>query len=201
MEEAKLILQNNSIPLLPLVVNNELTNYISFNKIKSFSNKTKLSEIPLYDSHLPYVLPGQHLYDVLKQLKTLDLPLLAVQSISGEYIGIIKTSEVVKAISKSLSIYSTGSILILKVHPKDYSLANIARIIEYNDAKILGVTLFEMEHTSELLVHLKLNTNTLKSILATLERYNYTIHSYFSREDTVYDADERYESLMRFIDL
>jgi hypothetical protein len=48
---------------------------------------------------------------------------------------------------------------------------------------------------------LKLNTTMLKNILATLERYNYKVTQYFSREDLIDDLDSRYESLMKFLDI
>jgi len=91
--------------------------------------------------------------------------------------------------------------VVLEVLPQDYSLSDIARIIEYNDAKVLGVFTFEIEGKNELEVHLKLNTTILKNILATLERYNYKVTQYFSREDLIDDLDTRYESLMKFLDL
>jgi acetoin utilization protein AcuB len=189
------------VEILPLVHNNQLINYIGYNQLENQSPKKKLRELSLYHPVLPTILPEQHLFDALKQLKFLQLPMLAVQNEQGEYIGILKTSEIVSILSKSLSIGSAGSIIVLKILPKDYLLSDIARIIEYNDAKILGVFTFEIEGKSEMEVHLKLNTTILKNILATLERYNYTVHQYFSREDLIDDLDNRYESLIKYLDI
>ncbi|MDI1234124.1 MAG: hypothetical protein PSX81_07575 [bacterium] len=189
------------VELLPLVKNYQLLNYIGYAQLENRALTDKLSEIPLYHTILPTILPEQHLFDALKQLKFLQLPMLAVQTELGQYIGILKTSDIVNILSKSLSIGAAGSIIVLQVLPKDYSLSDIARIVEYNDAKIIGVFVFEIEGKSELEVHLKLNTTILKNILATLERYNYKVRQYFSREDLIDDLDSRYESLMKFLDL
>jgi signal-transduction protein with cAMP-binding, CBS, and nucleotidyltransferase domain len=189
------------VELLPVVKNYQLLNYIGYAQLEGRAQTDKLSDIPLYHPILPSILPEQHLFDALKQLKFLNLPMLAVQNEEGQYIGILKTSDIVSILSKSLSIGATGSIVVLEVLPQDYSLSDIARIIEYNDAKVLGVFTFEIEGKNELEVHLKLNTTMLKNILATLERYNYKVTQYFSREDLIDDLDSRYESLMKFLDI
>ena len=189
------------VELLPLVKNYQLLNYIGYPQLENRNPDDKLSEIPLYHPILPTILPEQHLFDALKQLKILQLPMLAVQNEAGQYIGILKTSDIVNILSKSMSIGSTGSIIVLNILPKDYSLSDLARIIEYNDAKILGVFTFEIEGKNEIEVHLKLNTTILKNILATLERYNYIVSQYFGREDLIDDIDSRYESLMNYLDI
>lgn len=189
------------VEILPLVHNEQLLNYIGYAQLENQSQDTKLSDIFQYHPILPTILPEQHLFDALKQLKFLQLPMLAVQNEEGKYLGILKTSEIVSILSKSLSIGNAGSIIVLKILPQDYLLSDIARIIEYNDAKILGVFTFEIEGKSEIEVHIKLNTTMLKNILATLERYNYIIHQYFSREDLIDDLDSRYESLMKYLDI
>ncbi|MES2618202.1 MAG: hypothetical protein V4613_09995 [Bacteroidota bacterium] len=187
--------------ILPLVDDNRLLNYIGYQQLDNRDHNDRLSELPLYHPVLPSILPQQHIFDALKQLKSLQLPMLAVQNEEGHYIGILKTSEIVSILSKSLSISSAGSIIVLKILPQNYSLSDLARIIEYNDAKILGVFTFEIEDRSELEVHIKLNTTMLKNILATLERYDYSISQYFSREDLIDDIDSRYQNLMKFLDI
>ncbi len=189
------------VEILPLVNDQKLVNYIGYDQLEKAKPNTKLKDIPLYHPVLPVILPQQHLFDALKQLKFLKLPMLAVQDEKGQYIGILKTSEIVSILSNSLSIGSVGSIIVLKMLPQDYLLSDIARIIEYNDTKVLGVFTFEIEGKSEMEVHLKLNTTALKNILATLERYNYTVYQYFSREDLVDDLESRYEGLMKYLDL
>ncbi len=189
------------VELLPLVKNYQLLNYIGYAQLENRNPTDKLSEIPMYHPVLPTIMPEQHLFDALKQLKILQLPMLAVQNEAGQYIGILKTSDIVNILSKSMSIGSAGSIIVLNILPTDYSLSDLARIIEYNDAKILGVFAFETEGKNEIEVHLKLNTSVLKNILATLERYNYKVSQYFGREDLIDDLDSRYESLMNYLDI
>lgn len=188
------------IDILPIVHNHHLINYASFETIEHLNPALKMADIDQYSTVLPIVNSGQHLLHALTHLKSLNVSLMAVIDEDGEYLGILKTKDVVKALSSSLSIKSSGSIIVLRMRPNDYSLSDLSRVIEYSDAKILGFFIFEVEDSNELEVHLKLNTTTLKHILATLERYDYKVIQYFNREDLADDMDERYENLMNFID-
>ncbi len=188
------------VDLLPVIYNNHLVNYAGIDVIEHLDNNIKLSELELYASVLPFVHTAQHLLHALTHLKSLNVSLMAVLDEQGEYQGVLKTKDVVKALSNSLSIRSSGSIIVIRVKPIDYSLSDLSRIIEYSDAKIMGFFIFEVEGSDELEVHIKLNTGVLKHILATLERYDYKVVQYFNREDLADDMDQRFENLMNYID-
>ncbi len=189
------------LDLLPLVHKNHLVNYVNIYDIEKIDKESLLSEVPLFASVLPFVTLNQHLLNALSHLKTLKLSLMAVLDEKGTYVGILKTSDVVMALSESLSIKSAGSIIVIRVRPADYSVSDISRIIEYSDAKILGFITFEIEATNEIEIHMKLNTTSLKNVLATLERYDYRVVQYFNREDLTDDMDSRYENLMKYMDI
>lgn len=188
------------LDILPIIHKNHLVNYAGFEEIEQLNPKMELSELELYEPILPFVNTNQHLLHALTRLKSLNVSLMAVLDENGEYQGVLITKDVVKAISNSLSIRSSGSIIVLRIKPNDYSLSDISRIIEYSDAKILGFFIFEVEGSNDIEVHLKLNTTVLKHILATLERYDYKVVQYFNREDLADDMDQRYENLMNYID-
>jgi acetoin utilization protein AcuB len=190
------------VDLLPLIdARQHLVNYVNLYDIENMDKDIALSELPLFSPVLPFVNAKQHLFTALGHLKSLNLSLMAVLDDDGQYSGILKTSDVVMALSQSLSIRSAGSIIVIRVRPVDYSFSDISRIIEYSDAKILGFFTFEIEETGEIEIHLKLNITVLKNVLATLERYDYRVVQYFNREDLTDDLDSRYENLMKFIDI
>lgn len=201
VKEAMEKMQSQLTDILPVVYKERLVNYAAMEMLKTQKPETLLSELPLFVPVLPFVTQRQHVLSSLTHLKSLNLSLMAVLDDEGIYQGVIKTKDVVKAISKSLSIRNSGSIIVLRVKPIDYSLSDLSRIIEYSDAKVLGFFIFEVEDSDELEIHIKLNTTVLKHILATLERYDYKVVQYFNREDPADDMDHRYENLMKFIDV
>ena len=201
VKEAKKELVHNRLTFLPLIINQQLVNYIGYSQLEQANDNEMIADLPLFSPILPVINSSQHILDAIKQLKSLDLPLLVVTDDNHEYLGIIKTTELVKILSLSYSIGSAGSIIVLQVKPQDYSISDLARIIEYNDAKVLGVFTFETSNNELIEIHIKLNTTVLANILSTLERYDYKVLSYYNREDLMFDNDLRYKSLMNYLDL
>lgn len=201
VSEAIRKMNKQHLDLMPIVKDEHLVNYVAIEDLEKMDGNALVSDLNAYAPVLPFVTLNQHLLSALTHLKTLNVSLMAVLDEQGIYQGVLKTKDVVKALSSSLSIRNSGSIIVLHVKPIDYSLSDLSRIIEYSDAKILGFFIFEVEDSDELEIHLKLNTTLLKHILATLERYDYKVVRYFNREDPADDMDLRYENLMKFIDV
>ena len=84
----------------------------------------------------------------------------------------------------------------------DYSLSQIAQIVEGNDAKILSMYISSHSASTRLEVTLKINRNDLTSIIQTFTRYNYTIHSTFMDHDDMDGLYEnRYEMFMKYLSI
>lgn len=188
------------VDLMPVVKDDRLINYVAIEDLEAMDEGSNLEDMHLYAPVLPFVTLNQHLLSVLTHLKTLNVSLMAVLDDHGVYQGVLKTRDVVKALSSSISIKNSGSIIVLRIKPIDYSLSELSRVIEYSDAKIIGLLLFENEGEEDLEVHLKLNTSVLANCLSALERHGYHVAQYFNREDAQEDLDSRYANLMKFID-
>lgn len=189
------------LDMLPVVENDVLVNYALIQNLESLPKETKLGDLTKYTTIMPFVSPEQHILDVLSHLKSLDLSLLAFLNQDKKYIGFIKTKDVVMELSQSMTINGQGSIVVVRMNKSDFSVADIVRIVEYNDVKVLGFLTFDKPEFEAIEVHLKLNTRVLRNVLATLERYNYNVVEYFNREDINDDNDWRYENLLKYIDL
>lgn len=195
-------MEDCQVHFLPVLKGQELVNYVELNQLYNLNDSQKpLSDLPLYAPVLPFLTLGQHLMSVLAYLKSMDLPLLAVLNEAGEYLGLLQAKDIGEAMSKSLSIKHGGSILVIKIKPQDYALSELSRVIEYAEAKIIGLLIFEIEGQEDLELHVKLNTSSLANCLSALERHGYHVAQYFNREDSQEDLDSRYANLMKFIDL
>ncbi len=95
-----------------------------------------------------------------------------------------------------------NSILILEVSLKDYTLTEIARIVENNNARILALTVLPISDGTDLLVSLKLDANDLTAIRRSFERFDYHVVYYFSREEEVTDVQqERLAELLYYLEM
>jgi hypothetical protein len=91
--------------------------------------------------------------------------------------------------------------LVLEVNQIDYSLAQIAQIVESNNAKILSSYIMSSPDSTKLEVTLKINKTELDPIIRTFERYDYTISASFQKSDFNDDLQLRYDSLINYLKL
>lgn len=145
---------------------------------------------------------GSHFFEILKIANKEESKLVAVNNHQLEYIGVVALEDVMEAFSQISSVRSPGAIIILVMPQLNYSLAEISRLIESNDAKILSVYVEnDTKDPNSLRVTIKLNTEDASRIMATLERFNYIIESVFSQQDFVDVNRDRYDILMKYLQL
>jgi hypothetical protein len=93
-----------------------------------------------------------------------------------------------------------GAILVLKMSDRDYAPSQISRWIEENDAKILGL-LIGYADQGMINVNIKLNTSSVKNILATLSRQNINVEQVFMADDYDENDTKAYDVVFKFLDL
>jgi hypothetical protein len=95
-----------------------------------------------------------------------------------------------------------SSIIQLEMGAYDYSLSEIARIVEENDAKIMGLTVDAIpENPGRIVVTLLINQSECLTIVKSFYRYNYTVLNTFSSPDENTDLLDRYSLLMRYLNI
>jgi acetoin utilization protein AcuB len=148
-----------------------------------------------------FAYENQHLYDVMKLIVDNNLTVVPVLNIDHEYLGIITMENLIKHVADSGAIAQPGGILVLEILPRDYSLAEIARLVESEKALILSSFISSPYGKEQLEVTLKLNKQDLKHVIATLERFNYTVKASFHATDTLDTLKEHYDLLMKYINM
>jgi acetoin utilization protein AcuB len=126
---------------------------------------------------------------------------VAVVDTEGKYLGCITLSDLVTKFEELAVINQPGGIIVLSMNKKDYSLAQVAHVIESNNAKILSSYIFERPETGMLELTLKVNQEQVGSIVQSLERYDYQVIAYFQESAHLEDLKGRYDELMRYINI
>lgn len=147
------------------------------------------------------VLESQHIYSVIRKLTATDLSVIAVLDANDRYLGCITLSELVTKFEELAVINQPGGIIVLNLNKNDYSLAQVAHVVESNNAKILSSYVFERQETSKLELTLKVNREEVGSIIQSLERYGYEVIAYFQESTHLEDLKGRYDELMRYINI
>lgn len=160
-----------------------------------------ISEYPLSYKDVS-VKSSSHYYDVITLASKNQLELMPVIGEANEYLGVISVNETSVAIAKMFASQGPGGIIVLAMKEIDYSLAQISRLIEANDTKILSVFVTDdSKKDSYVRVTLKLNRVDLTRVIATLERYDYKIIAQFQETDVEnYDKD-RLDMLFKYLNI
>lgn len=148
----------------------------------------------------PYVLGHQHLYDVFKLISSINISVIPVLDDKEIYLGCILNTDLLQQMAHCCSLSQPGSIIVLEMNLVDYSLTEISRIVESNDAKILHSGVKTFENSNNALVTLKLNKIDIASIIQTFNRYEYEVAASFSEENNYEELiKERYDALMSYL--
>ncbi|MDR0422622.1 MAG: hypothetical protein LBH72_06390 [Proteiniphilum sp.] len=95
-----------------------------------------------------------------------------------------------------------NSLVILEVPSKDYTLTEIARIVESNNAHITILNVQPISGGEFFLVSLKLDTSDVTALLRSFELFNYNVIYYFMKEGEVTDTQkERLEELIYYLEM
>lgn len=186
---------------LPVVEDGKLLGILSEDEVLNFVD----AEITIGESKpvlLPKFVPTQkHLYDIMKLVVDFNLTVIPVLNDDGDYMGLITIENLLRKLADTGSITQPGGVLVLEMAPRDYSLSEISRLIELENAIILSSFISSPYGTNTLELTLKLNKEDLKHIVATLERFGYDVKSSFYESEFIDTLNDRYEGLMRYLDV
>lgn len=161
----------------------------------------KISDFKLISEHC-YVNEEQHLFDIIRLAQECESELVAIIDGNGEFLGVSRHEDTMKAFSNTLTVQGQGGIIVLEMRYIDYSMAEISRLIESDDAKILG-SFLSQDHKDPNFVFLtlKINKEDLTTIIATLERFDYKIVAKFHESNNIDTEKERLDNLLNFLDI
>ncbi len=187
---------------LPIVNNVDFLGLISDKDIYDHN----MAEEPIGNHNLslfsPYVTFDQHIYEVMELCSELQLTIIPVLDHENKYLGVITLSDLVYYFADVSALKQPGGIIILDLNANDYSMSEIAQIIEGNDAKILSLYITSPAESTKMEVTIKVNRKDLTSILQTFIRYNYTIKASFMDENDMNSMYEnRYESFIKYLNI
>lgn len=187
---------------LPVIENRIFKGLISEDLILECNDlDKKISEFRLASENC-YVHEEQHLFDVLRVAQEHNSELVAIIDAKGEFMGVSRHEDSIRAFANTLAVQGKGGIIVLSMRYIDYSLSEISRLIESDDAKILGSFLSQdhREYNSVFLT-LKINKEDLTTVIATLERFEYRIVARFHNNQNITTERERLENLLNFLNI
>ena len=150
----------------------------------------------------PFVDGEQHIFEVIGLASRLKLSVIPVLDSKEHFMGVITTSDLLRHLAGISSMDQPGSIIVLELIERDYSLSQIAQIVESNNVKVLSMYITSPPESTKLEVTLKVNTGDLVSVIKTFERYNYDIKTWVTTNDSMDNFySERFDLLMKYLNI
>lgn len=156
----------------------------------------------LFD-HLPrpYVNENAHIYDVLNLASTERLSIIPVLDEEENFKGDIDIRDLLNQFAATNTIKEQGGIIVLEMTLADYSLAHISQIVESENAKVLSAFLTSKPSSQKVELTLKINLLDVGRVIRALERYDYFVKASFQRDSYHDDLKERYDELMKYLNI
>jgi acetoin utilization protein AcuB len=150
----------------------------------------------------PYVTTEQHIFEVIGLASRLKLSVVPVLDSQNHFKGVITTNDLIRHIAGISSMDQPGGIIVLELIERDYSLSQIAQIVESNNVKVLSMYITSPPDSTKLEVTLKVNTNDFISVIKTFERYNYEVKTWVTNNDSIDQFySERFDLLMKYLNI
>jgi CBS domain-containing protein len=179
--------------------------------------KGMFSESVLYDANLSpdtllgsltpdlvdcFVTEDQHFYDVIRVAESFKVQTVSVLSNEQIFKGVIVLRDTVGALARTFATQNPGGIIVLSMPAYNYSLAEISRLVESNNAKILSSYVEpDLQDTSMVKVTLKLSVMDISRVIATLERFGYHVAARFDENEDADISRERLNILLKYLEI
>ena len=199
-DEALRIMEDFYVRHLPIVNNNQLLGVLSEDDILLHDVNEAVGSYAL-SLQRPFVRDKDHIYEVMRLLSENQLTVIPVVDYDNNYVGMIAMEDVLNYFAKTDTFREQGSIIVLEMQRRDYSLAEISRIVESEGAVILSCLISSDVNTPMIDVTIKINRPNIQGIIATFERFDYKIKASFNESDYLESLQERYDSLMTYLNV
>lgn len=200
-EKALEIMDENRVSHLAIVEDGEYLGLISDNEIYDFEDETLSLKSAKPNLTRPYVNGYSHPYEVIGLISQFNLSAVPVLDDKENYLGVISIQDLATAFTKITNANVAGGIIILALNARDYSMAQVAHIIEDDKAKILSSYISAQEDSLKIELIIKTNKSDLTSIIAAFNRYDYEVKASFHQSIYDEDLERRYEQFIKYLNI
>jgi Mg/Co/Ni transporter MgtE len=138
--------------------------------------------------------------DVLEVFAKNHTNIVPVLDEKNQYKGYYEIEDIIKFFHETPFLKEQGGIIIVQKGILDYSMSQIAQIVESNNGKLLG--LFVSEATTEnVQITVKISMGSMNDIIQTFRRYNYEIISEHQEDNYINNLKERSDYLDKYLNI
>jgi Mg/Co/Ni transporter MgtE len=138
--------------------------------------------------------------DVLEVFAKNRTNVVPVLDETNAYVGYYEIPDVISLFNETPFLKEPGGIIIVEKPIADYSMSQIAQIVESNNGRILGLFISEATANS-VQITIKITLGAMNEIIQTFRRYNYEIISEHQEDTYLNSLKERSDYLDKYLNL
>ena len=194
------LMQEYYVRHLPVINNGRLFGILSEDDVLDNDEQEPIGSYAL--SMNGYVLKdNDHLFEALRLVGEHGITVVPVIDQEEKYLGAITQEDLIRHFANMGAFKEPGSIIVLEMIKTDYSLAEIARIVESENAAILSTLIATRKNSSNVEVTIKVNKQDIDKIIAAFDRFDYRVKASFQELEFFDSLKERYDALMTYLNV
>jgi hypothetical protein len=142
-----------------------------------------------------------HIYDALALLTSQNRTCLALVNLNFEVIGLVTQNSIQQYLGTTTTAEQRGAVLVIEMASYDYSGSEICRIIESENAHVLGFWISNLPNSNRVRLNVKINTQHAESIILSMRRFGFDVVGNFGDDDYRETVEKRFKALLTQFDL
>ena len=142
-----------------------------------------------------------HMIECIQAAIDYSLSVVPVIEKNNEFIGVILSTDLLKNLGRMTGAGEPGGLVVLEMEERNFSFAEISKLVETNDAQITQLNSYWDSTTDSFFVTIKINKFEISDIIATFQRYEYQVKYYFGEELYENELRDNYDHLMTYLNI
>jgi CBS domain-containing protein len=200
VQDAIALLQDNNVQHLAVMNNETYEGMLSMDELLSVDEADNVAALAGKLIHVS-ISENQHFLTALKLIAEYGITTLPVLSTGKEYLGVVTETILIQTLATFLNVEVPGGVFMLEMPSEKFSIGEICRLVETNDAFVTQVNTYTDHLSGMLIVTFKINKTEVSDVLATLQRYEYNVKYFFGEEHYENTLKENFENLMAYLNV
>jgi len=199
--KALLLIDDFRLTHLPVVADGKYLGLVSEEDLLDAEEQKMPIEAMQENFVIAAVRDNEHFLSAVNCSNQHDTTIVPVISEENEFIGSITNRELLKVLGNFAGTNEIGGIIVMEMERSQFSISEISRIVESNDATILHLNTTVHPETGMLTVTIHTNKKEIASIVSSFERYEFDVIYFFGNEQFENEIHTNYRHLMNYLDI
>ncbi len=195
------LMLDNQISHLPIVNNGKYEGVLSEDDLLNAPDVNEPLTTVSHLFHKTAVGNHRHFLSAVKIAADQNLSIVPVKDKEDNYLGVITYHNLLKYVSQFLNLHHQGALIVLEIEPRQFSFSELSKLVESNNGQIMQLNTFVIPENGMMQVAIRLSSPDVSDILATFQRYEYSVKYYFGEEHFTNTLQNNYENLMAFLNI